>query len=463
MKTPFISFSFLFALAFFLYAPSALAWNCLGGNGGGCGGPGELDFTPQLSITATPQSITEGQSTYVSWTGTWVTDCSANFTYTNSWGNGTGLVGGYTTDYPSQARTYTVTCTGNDNTGSNPHPISASVTVTVTPATGIELSAGAISPTTVTGGVPSLISASISNLGTVGTSGGFTNLFQYSNADAGALPAYDIGTYVRPGPLAASSNFSATLSYTFPAVTSPSYLYVRACADKSSGTNTGTVAETNEANNCGPWTYITIVPAVNQCTDGTDNDADGRTDASDPACQTCSGTCTESSDPSVSCTPSPSTISAVPTTVVYTPTVMNGSGSYTYAWSPSAPDTTCTGSNPASCTIRTPGNHAMAVTATGAGGSFSGSCTVAASCTADSLSITANPARVKNASAVSTITWSAASSCACTVTGPGISPQTGVSGSVQATGITHQNTYTLACGGHTKTVIVNSVPTFDEF
>ena len=47
----------------------------------------------------------------------------------------------------------------------------------------------------------------------------------------------------------------ATQVYTFPTI---GKYYVRACADKSSPVDSGVITETNENNNCSPWTVITI-------------------------------------------------------------------------------------------------------------------------------------------------------------------------------------------------------------
>ncbi len=78
-----------------------------------------------------------------------------------------------------------------------------------------------------------------------------------------------------------------TTTYNF---NTPGMYYVRACADKSSIGNRGVIEETNEDNNCGPWTAINSTSSLPppgelpKCSDGTDNDRDRLIDDLDPAC-----------------------------------------------------------------------------------------------------------------------------------------------------------------------------------
>ncbi len=78
-----------------------------------------------------------------------------------------------------------------------------------------------------------------------------------------------------------------TTSYNF---NIPGKYYVRVCADKSSINSTGVIVETNEDNNCGPWTAInstTSLPPpgeLPQCSDNIDNDRDQLIDDLDPGC-----------------------------------------------------------------------------------------------------------------------------------------------------------------------------------
>lgn len=121
-----------------------------------------------------------------------------------------------------------------------------------------DLSTGSVSPTSATVGVAITLSATISNTGTGSTGAGFTNLFQSATAPDGT-GATDIGTSVQSTALSAGATATASLLYTF---ASPGTFYLRACADKSSTGNTGTIAESNETNNCGAWTAVTVASAL---------------------------------------------------------------------------------------------------------------------------------------------------------------------------------------------------------
>ena len=119
--------------------------------------------------------------------------------------------------------------------------------------TTVDLTADVVSPTSATAGTPVTLATTLTNLG--GTSSGvaFTTLFQKAT-DASGTGATDIGT-TASAVLDANLTESATLSYTF---TAAGTTYVRACADKSSGANAGIIAESNENNNCGAWTAVSV-------------------------------------------------------------------------------------------------------------------------------------------------------------------------------------------------------------
>ena len=76
--------------------------------------------------------------------------------------------------------------------------------------------------------------------------------------------------------------------------------------------------------------------------------------------------------------------------------------------------------------------------------------------------ISASPTRVQSGK-TTTVSWSSTDTTSCSVTGPGLSAS-GTSGS-QAVTVTTQSTYTVSCNGGaaTATVLVNVVPTFQEF
>jgi hypothetical protein len=135
-----------------------------------------------------------------------------------------------------------------------------------------DLTAGAITPTTATVNSPTTLSSTITNGGAASTGAGFTTLFQratsYNAQTDTASGVTDIGTFVRNTALSQTSpnnTFVATLTnYDFGS-TATTY-YVRACADKSSAANNGSITESNDNNNCGPWTAVVVSNAqVNSC------------------------------------------------------------------------------------------------------------------------------------------------------------------------------------------------------
>ncbi|MEK7100682.1 MAG: CARDB domain-containing protein, partial [Patescibacteria group bacterium] len=161
--------------------------------------------------------------------------------------------------------------------------------VTVSATAAPNLTAGAVTPTVATLGTAVTLSSTITNSGTASTQSTFTDLFQMAN-DASGTGATSIGTDINVGKTAGASGPS-TLSYTF---TSGGTKYVRVCAD-----TTNAVAESNEADNCGAWTAVTV------------------TVASGPV--------------AASCIASPSSVE-LGELVTWTATASGGNGAYTYVW-----------------------------------------------------------------------------------------------------------------------------------
>ncbi len=120
-----------------------------------------------------------------------------------------------------------------------------------------DLSAGGVTPITATIQTPVSLLSTIQNSGNEGTSVGFTVLFQKVldvNDSAGIT---DIGTYSSAVLGVAESN-SASLSYTFPVGDAGTIQNIRVCADQSSAIDAGIITETDETNNCGAWTAVTV-------------------------------------------------------------------------------------------------------------------------------------------------------------------------------------------------------------
>lgn len=355
--------------------------------------------------------------------------CTANSTnaptYTYSWSGTDGLSGtskqvtkSYSTVGTKQGTVSVQGSDGRTGTATCEAVISA-------PA---DLTAGSITPTSATAGVPISLSATATNIGS-GTSGSFPLLFQVS--ETGVLTN---SSYIAA--LTAGASNSGSANHTFP---SAGTYQVRACANY----NTSWVAitsESNYGNNCGPWTSITVASA---------------------------GT------PSVSCTVSSTNIQPGQS-VTYTANPSNGAGA-PYTWTSS--DNGSFGSGTVvNRTLTTPGVYAMNVDTPTTAVGYCPDVTVAASwCTNAStvLTITATPNRVRAGQSVA-LTWSAdgvnGQNATCSVSGPGVSwsaavaaaPVCTASGSANPT-ITTQSTYTLTCAGQSKSVTVNVIPNFQEF
>lgn len=374
---------------------------------------------PTATINANPASIQSGSSSTLTWSSTNATACTLDM------GIGSVATSGTRSVSPSSTAVYTLTCTAP---GTDAATAAATVTVTAAP-TFPDLTAGNISPTTATAGSAQIFSATVSNIGTA-NAGVSATRFQRatSAAGAGAATISDVSTAA----IAAGGNLARSAPYTF---SSAGTYYVRACADTGVA-----VAESNEGNNCGAWTAITVSTAVS---------------------------------PTVSCTVSPSSV-VLGGSVTYSANPAGGA-STPFTWTASDGASVGTGTT-ATRTFSTPGTYAMNVRASGTAVSYCPNVSVTANwCTASTpnLTITATPARVRSGQSVA-LAWSASGvngqNATCTVSGPGVSwnsavsvsPSCSASGSANTT-ISTQSTYTLTCNGVSESVTVNVIPNFQEF
>jgi hypothetical protein len=120
-----------------------------------------------------------------------------------------------------------------------------------------DLIAAPLTPNTAVVGVGQVYSSVISNIGNTTTGASFGVIFQ----TATVLPvppgiATDRSPYYTVATLAAGS--SATAFSPVISIFAPGTYYLRACADQTSGGSTGVIPESNEANNCSPWTNINV-------------------------------------------------------------------------------------------------------------------------------------------------------------------------------------------------------------
>ncbi len=122
-----------------------------------------------------------------------------------------------------------------------------------------DLTAGSIIPTAVVDGNPINLSASITNQGGGSTVDGFSYFFQLSIRDSGGNGA---NINLSPGTTnLLTPGQGRYVSSTYPGNFQSGYTYsARVCADASSPMSSygGNIIESNEQNNCGPWTSIIV-------------------------------------------------------------------------------------------------------------------------------------------------------------------------------------------------------------
>ncbi len=129
------------------------------------------------------------------------------------------------------------------------------VNVSFTPAP--DLTAGAPSPTVATAGTALTFSTTITNGGTASTGASFNNLFQVATAAGGGGTVSAISVNSRATLTAGTNGPVTSSSYTFPSAGTYS---VRTCADNNASF-IGAITESNEGNNCGAWTDVTVAAA----------------------------------------------------------------------------------------------------------------------------------------------------------------------------------------------------------
>ncbi len=450
---------------------------------------------PTVVVSVNPSSIIAGNNSAVSWSSTNTTSCTGTNFSTGGATSGTVVVS------PGSTTTYTVTCTGAGGSTSDskmltvtasciPSNACAATTCSTTTCSDTcgnsyqgtkscvatpELSAGSLTPTTAVAGVSTTFTLPVSNTG-AGNAPNFTSLMQRTTTiDANGVavgPVLDVstgvtGTFVERtrslfekfflplaygatgDPIPANGTGRALFLYTFPPGDAGSTLYLRGCADKSSAADAvGIVAESNENNNCGSWTAVSVTGAAAAAV--------------------------------TSCVPSSASVPAN-TPVTWSITTSGFSPApNTYSWS--APGGTPSSGSSASFTTQYAAGGTYSPSITASNGTQSAgpqSCTsvtvTGGACTeAGPVVVTAAPNRVQ-AGVPTPVTFTSSASNSngpCTLSGPGIisqaySPTACTLASKNYTPtltLTQQSTYTLSCqGGQTGKVIVNIVPKVREF
>ena len=119
----------------------------------------------------------------------------------------------------------------------------------------IDLTAGAVTPTSAVRGQSTTFYSTISNIGNTST-GSFSYFFQKARDTEGAGTKTDlVAGKMKDGLESGETAIATSPSITFNAGETPS---IRVCADKTNSSNLGVVSESNENNNCGSWTTVTV-------------------------------------------------------------------------------------------------------------------------------------------------------------------------------------------------------------
>ncbi|MFA6519923.1 MAG: CARDB domain-containing protein, partial [Candidatus Paceibacterota bacterium] len=117
-----------------------------------------------------------------------------------------------------------------------------------------------ISPTTALTGTATTFSSIVRNVGTGSTGSLFRNFLQVATAINGGGTITDVLPAVVMPTLAAGNTNTFSKSYSFASIGTYS---LRVCADKRDRNDVGSITESNELNNCGPWTTVTVSnPAI---------------------------------------------------------------------------------------------------------------------------------------------------------------------------------------------------------
>ncbi len=353
---------------------------------------------------------------------------------------GTSITYPITPNVPASGWVHSIASNGSYNT--------APATIGYTCASEPNLEASVGADQTVPVNQSHAYNASIINYGTASTGTGFTNLLQVCSPEV--LVTGNCDDFYRSatvgigalGPGGASSPVSASLVVDTPGT----YLY-RFCADLD-GVTSGTIAESDEGDNCAPWANLTVT------------------------------------SPTLSCSANATTVN-VGDTVTYTVTP-NGGATTPYQWSDSRPVYSgSTNSSSFSITYSDPqndsGTHQAQVKGSNTGYAMcpfvtvnGGYCTSAT----PALSIQALPNRVKSGGTTN-LTWSASGINGvgkyCTVTGDngyhfipdpsvGLPPTCSIPSGSDISTITKKTVFTLYCGpGLSTSTVVNIIPNFKEF
>jgi hypothetical protein len=375
---------------------------------------------PSALLTATPPTITTGQSTSLQWTCT----NSSSASIDNGVGTVTPTAGGTTSVSPTTNTTYTLTCTGAGGTNQD------TATVTVTPLS--DLTAAIVpgqDPLSGTVGVPVSVEAQISNIGAGPTNQQFWTTFWVADQGGDNKQYFEFPSGIpngfNPGASEIDPVTPNTVQFTFD--TPGTYVY-RACADRDQNMNE-TVPQSNDTNDCSQWAKIVIAPP----------------------------------QPSCSLTANPLEVPV--------------NGTSNISWT-SSNTTSCTGSGFDTGGATSGGpvpvgpltqNESYGLECTGLGNASCNATPAYVIVDTPTATLTANPTRVANGGKTA-LTWSSTYASSCTMTRNGVTWTTpGTKSATSSTNVTDnkvistQTIYVLNCSGATAQAIVNVAPGYVNY
>ncbi len=414
--------------------------------GGGCysycgegeGGEGEGGApTPGVALVASPSMIESGESSTLFWVSGNVTSCTSSDFDTG------GATSGSVDVSPSVTTVYTIECTGDYG------PASDDATVSVGNFPNLQTSA--VSPNGADDGETITFTAQVTNVGSGTTGAGFHNKFQW-DADSDhtqvTYPSVETlgGTFAEGSSgnsyslAALGASQSGTISFRM--FVESGVFYLRACADDYS-----TISETNEGDNCGPWTAVSVDSSGANLSCSVDN------------------TGPESGEDV--------TYTATPGSGVSSPYHWQLSNSFQSSWY----DVSETGSSYSVSYISEGTAYLARVQGTGMSASEWSYCpTVYVSgggdCSDPDGDLSTSPTRVRQDTATPvTFSYEASGAESCTVSGPGVNQGFTLDACALTNGsfdgtvtISTQAAYTLTCDGEAvDTALINVIPQFEEF
>lgn len=379
---------------------------------------------PSVTLTASPDSITVGGKSTLTWSTTNATSCTAS----GGW-SGSKATSGRRSVAPEASTTYTLSCKNSGGT------TSASATVTVTPEAEPTVTLAA-NPPSIAAGSDSTLSWSSTNATSCTASGGWTGSRALSGTRSVKPAATTTYTLTCTG-----SGGTATTSavVTVSTVPLPTATLTAAPSTINAGASTTLSWSSSNATSCtASWTSS---PGLS----GTQSESPSATTTYTLTCSGAGGaatamatvTVTQPVPPTVTLTANPSTVNAGSASTLAWSTTNATSCAATGSWTSSTAPSGTQSVTPAATTTYT-------LSCLGPGGTTPASVTVTVlAAGTPTVTLTANPTTVA-AGGASTLTWSSTNSTSCTASGAWTG--TLATSGTQQVVVNSTGTYSIACG-----------------